>query len=758
MEKQNQNEALENNGLELLQELWVKWPDINNSAPQIGNKLSELSFLKSNNKDIDFRSDMVQILSNPNQKEVFLQALDTNKQKIQETLKPYVQNALKNISINGIYEVDVWDIFALQTYLVAFKWKSHEEIWLWEFDINKIEALKDDFNALVNDNFSKYVKWLLLSNKLTPIESDTLMKNIDHYLTYNVDINKNGKIDSSDLLIFQNYVIEAMRVNNIDTWKIDSSIWRIMEYNFDINHNINFIYNDGNRETHYTSLDSHSPRTTQEDKSQELQNVLNVYKNELDYDSFQWNKDKENTKENLKNIIQDFYVTHKEELAKHGIHDITQLTPKQASILSSMITMHSINYYHAQALTPWSEWWYLKDTTNEEKELYFKWKNDAIEIIHIIYTLKQKDWLNNISIFDYYNKLKESNPEKFNLMDKAISNVLSAWYKHTFTDEQKNYILKNNINEVDSVYKNISELYKESQKIDKISVDELLKWWKWICRNYAVANEKLFETLKNMQNSNNNQLKNSAMPTYVDYNTTSWIYNNQWELNNIWRNEAKDWTFAGHAWNLLITIDENWRVHKTQLDPTRADWWDWTRAEWQWWWQYGNVRTLDRTYERIFQDVAKENKSIEEVIKQMIKYVNSISESSIQTIITNKVVEYLYNNLDSWKLTYEQLQNIIWKNYEQNKPIREWLINITLIKEDYNLAKKLVWHYDISNLEGLTKDLAFNLILWNQAKVQYLSDNSFLANEVKNLSKEEFLKKYEKFWVWSFLIEKWLYW
>lgn len=757
----NNENPIEN---QTLSELWVSLVDIKNSSRKVEDALSKLSFLDWNKK-VDFKSDMEQILSNPNQKDLFFEAINRDKVKIQETLKPYVQDALKSISVKGIDYVDNWDIFALQTYLILFKWKSKEDVWFWTVD-KKIK-LQEEFNSLLNDNFLKYIKSLLLSNQLSPLQADSMNKKLDEYTKYWVDINSDWRVDYTDLMTFQNYMLEAMRFSNVETDKIHSTISRIMEYNFDINQNISFVYNDWKRENHYSSLDNHNPKTTQEDKTKDLENVLLTYKEEYTTVLSELNPDKENTKDNLKKIIEEFYLEHKEELNKHWIDDITKLTPKQATILSSMITMYSMNYYYAQGLNPADESWYLEKTTPEEKESYFKSKNNSIEFIHIVNNFKQKEWYPDLTI---YNIKKTLPPEKYKILSLELNEIYKDWYKYTFSEQDKENILKNQIEEVDFVYKNTSELYENSQKIDTIPVDELLKWWKWICRNYAVANEKVFESLKDMQSHENNQLKNSSLIRFVDYKTINNIYPWEKDLKQLWIDEADDWWFSWHARNLLITIDKDWKAHKTQIDPTWSDLWDWDRAEWQWSWLYGDVKTLDRTYERVFQDISKDNKKIDysknkkqidEIMEQMMRFVNSIDDISIKEVLINKVSKYLYDNINNSDLTkmdknIELLQSLIWKNYDQNKSIREWLILNAITNNNINFIEKIIGNYDPSNLEALTIDLTFSIISWNQEKIDKLLTNNFLKEEVLKLSPDEFEKKYENFWIWKYLVNN--YW
>ncbi len=490
-----------------------------------------------------------------------------------------------------------------------------------------------------------------------------------------IDTDNDGKISSQEKKVYKQILGEGVsqeELSNEEKQKRREILDRIMEYNFDINHWLRFEVINKWETTIYESLDQHSPTLTQKDFSEKLDAITRKYRNEMS----DMNADSESgeTPENLKLMVLDYFKENKESLWKFGISDIRELTPQQAAKLASIIVMDKLDYDYLQFLVPSNEKDYLKWLkTEEESNQYNKSKEYSISFAYeIVQFLKQ------------HPEIKSRKEISNEVLKNIWKSIKDPWYTH-LSQDIRDEIMKNNIDHVDFVYKQVSSLFKEHLKNDDLPVDELLKKWKGVCRNYGIATEKIFDALKDIQNTNNNLLKNSALVRFVDVKNVKGHYETS-SLMETWINELKDSGFSDHMWNLLVTIDENGTIHKTQLDPTQSDWWDGSRNtigrnENI----YGKVKTLDTTYERLLQDLTKEWSDSKEVTKNLVRLYVSLDKTSINEDMEWNILEkikifFTINQLDRnivieeiWHTQYARLLFQIDKYSESRSEFKQVL-------------------------------------------------------------------------------------
>ena len=217
---------------------------------------------------------------------------------------------------------------------------------------------------------------------------------------------------------------------------------------------------------------------------------------------------------------------------------------------------------------PWNEKYYIGEWTNWEKVINTHTiKKQSSELYNEIYQSLDKNDINFLNQTNDFSEIKQ----------KAISYLKPTIEKQWITLENWDFYVKweneekvkitsifaNFDNWVKEIYVANWKLYSEMSKIDEKPVSEMLENWQGIFRNYAIANEKIFEAIKTMQNSENNQLNNSALVFY------SW--NSEGNEEIIAASNTEWWTNL-HAWNSLITIWEDWKKYIAQIDKSLPYW------------------------------------------------------------------------------------------------------------------------------------------------------------------------------------------
>ena len=363
----------------------------------------------------------------------------------------------------------------------------------------------------------------------------------------------------------------------------------------------------------YNSIDNYAPKTSNEKKEEltsEVQKLREAW-SELKHlwknlNGTDWQQLENTPKENQKltKMITEFFDENRDLIEKElGITNISELSPAEATKLTSYITMTKLEYKHAQAITPWKEDTYYENMSEEEQ---LRYKKDYI-VSSYLWQLLKLPWNEKYYIGEWTNwekvinthTIKKQSSELYNeiyqsldkndinflnqtndfseIKQKAISYLKPTIEKQWITLENWDFYVKweneekvkitsifaNFDNWVKEIYVANWKLYSEMSKIDEKPVSEMLENWQGIFRNYAIANEKIFEAIKTMQNSENNQLNNSALVFY------SW--NSEGNEEIIAASNTEWWTNL-HAWNSLITIWEDWKKYIAQIDKSLPYW------------------------------------------------------------------------------------------------------------------------------------------------------------------------------------------
>lgn len=494
----------------------------------------------------------------------------------------------------------------------------------------------------------------------------------------------------------------------------------------------------------YQDIDDYSPPIDNEsDNTEKLKEIVNEYReksifnwlnngsdtsNQINYEKI-WNEPEENEK--ISKIIMDIYNEYYQEINNElWITDITQLTPSQATKLAGLITMTKLDYDYWQAISPQTnhlffDWLPENEKVRYKKEYFISLMvgNKASLKSEFVNLVNDKWILSNASVkekwYELYNSIKSSisddmleNISGMNL-DEIIefANNLSderewwlpvldfySWYLESKEwwwikrVKWRQHIVAN------LFYSEFSEFWDEHEENDNKVVSTLLKDWKWICRNYANANEAVFEALKSMQNPDNNKLKNSLL-LYYDGN----------ELNNNELNSKIAETEEGsnsHAWNVLITIWKDWKKNISQIDTTHADW-SWNEW-WIWdsWFSLDKVRTLDRTFDRFINEMADNlsDKTFNEIWWNIIDF---ISELELEWW-NEKKVDMMMKLAQWYFITWDKE----WKTYIYMINSKILILKITLKIEDElhfidfekNYHMNYLYHYYENDLITLIDD------------------------------------------------------
>jgi len=689
----------------------------------------------------------------------------------------------------------------------------------WEQIIENTKQDLNDFKNIINNNeksslvlqknnFEKFIYNKILkiwfSNEIT----NQLVNNINQIAEEkfdSFDIDKDWNLsdkEKKNLVLLLEEEVSKIITDEVDKKKLNDILLSVIEYNFKIEVSIDFTLKwDVN--TSYQSIDNHNPEYTNKDYSEKLERIFKSYRkkwswavtatSEIYYDNIKnniniknqsvnkigLNKLENNLEENKKilKIISDFYDTNKNIIEKKlWIKNIKELTPKQATKLVSLITMSKLNYDYWQIISPWKEEDYLKWLNKNEKLEYKKSLLSTYIMTPILYGeviwFIETDYLKTNN---YDEILNNYNLDKYKNL--SIKDIEKKWNEIATLVLNKIWVNEENINNLlkdaylwpivkTSVYWN-TKFWKQSVSWNDIkTVSELLEWWKWVCRNYAVANEKLFEALKTIQNKENNQLKNSILINY-EWNDDIDI---KWNIAN-----SESWT-EGHAWNILVSIWKDWNFYVTQIDSNHADTW------WIEWWKttwinisstIKNVNTIDRTFDRLLNDIADKANSMEYfewAIKQLNNYV-----------LTLEKTDWDIDKILMLKMKMLKFYDVLWKEKETEIILSE--INdyaslkikkseniLKVCKELYtlwiwfsmystNLATKFESKINSNNLE---KSLILIMSLRNLSdrevwslKAQNVYNESFWKNkEFIKLSKDEKINSIDSLGVPNFIKER----
>lgn len=582
-----------------------------------------------------------------------------------------------------------------------------------------------DFSEKTLEEHKNNIKKFLYNDILNTLnynswEQSNLMKKIWEYLDNNyqkLDWDNNGNYNKEERILMSNWIKEF--ISNLLDWqekKLDTKLAELIENNFKVEYSVNLDIND----TKYRSIDNYNPEIDSSiDNSEKLWSLLDKHKNNQKFNIQTLNTKNENNPEEikeLKNIITEFYWENKELIIeKLWITDITNLTPKQAAQLVSFITMSKLDYAHIQMVFPWNDNNSYYENSSIDEQMQYKESFSYTLYLAPLIDIRDNMW-------------QEKNSVLLNLIDKDI-NELVKWldlenktptevklymkeYLYTIMEPIKKDLWltwENDITKIiDNNYwdynlKNIFlQISDQNTANDHKSISELLKWWQWVCRNYAIVNEKLFEVLKGMQNPNDNKLRNSALPYYT------------WSDSNYEISINEDANSENHAWNTLITAWENNDIYIAQIETTQVDtWWrEWWKAEWLSSDEtINNVENIDRTFDRLLNDIS--NQATEEWFKE----------------VDSKLKSYIIGFENSWwdvdkiiNLKYKLmiLYKTLWKQEEYNNieiSIKESLsININDLSDGVNHILKKYWRSpDIRSLwlDVLTDKYWKNIDYWN---------------------------------------------
>ncbi len=473
----------------------------------------------------------------------------------------------------------------------------------------------------------------------------------------------------------------------------------------------------------YQNINDHNPEIdTWVDHSKELQEILKDHKKT----AIKWwlseNQIKPSDEAETKKIlwiINEVYNKDKEAIdEKLWITDINHLTPTQATKLAALVTMTKLDYNHSQFIDPDNASEYF-DGMQENDKNQFRKEYYSSEVWKELLNFKMfhvDNWVTINYEYLYTELIKDKDLSKKNLDEIKIiakEDAKTIVEKELWREINKNDLKDNLADYTEFIYDQFtknSKIREEWVKIDQKSVSEMLDWWKWICRNYAIANEKIFEALKTIQNPNNNQLQNSILP-YYSWSTT-W---KEIDEKNIWNIIAgEEESTKQHAWNELITIWKDWKKYVSQIDSTHADtWW------YEWWkWEKNNelnkVDTIDRTFDRLLNDVVDNNKDwlkTKEILPKLEKLLQDMEVSwDIKWISVMRVklydfyekiwdeewikkIEYKFKNsdfnIDDGRLKickkilnngnenkYDDVIELLWKNALEND---WWILAISMI-------------------------------------------------------------------------------
>lgn len=376
------------------------------------------------------------------------------------------------------------------------------------------------------------------------------------------------------------------------------------------------------------------------------------------------NNPEENQK--LQEILVKYFEENKDEIEeKLWITNISDLSPVDATKLVSMLTMDKLDYNYSQQITPKTGEYYFKMLSPEQKkefkiDLYTSSIVAAFAQFEDIFSqFFIKDNHFNISTMKelwsgFYNSIRDSLDSDTlrkiswqgleEIREEARVFVYDIMKQsQNLTDDQitiaeQKALINKWDDPVKEVYVANSKLFNQQWLYDRVSISELLEWWKWVCRNYAVAQEKLFEALKWLQKIWNNKLQNSVLVSY-SWNSEGSSFNTRLADSEAYTND--------HSWNMLITIWADWKEYITQIDSTLSDVWGW-----KW-----DVMTLDKTFERLFNDLADNLNLIDliSVDKKLEQYVKTLEESWTNTervnLLKSKLVDFyntLWNKKRAW--------------------------------------------------------------------------------------------------------------
>lgn len=645
-----------------------------------------------------------------------------------------------------------WEIAFLQLYLILFRYKTPVEVWYGISDFDKW-TLKAEFESIKKENLKNYIYSIVVSDTSIKASSNTakLIQVIDDTINSDniIDTNNNWHIDKEELQKMKNSIMAKLGESK-EIRKIDKVLEKIMQYNFDISHNFSYsIEFSPNNRVVYESLDEHLPITSDTNHSGELDKIVKLLKNEWYWknpDSIIYKNSKEinQTRENLKKVVVDFFEKHREELWKYGITDIYDIDPASAAKLTSIITMYYLKYNYAQAMKP--RYWdsMMQELSESEKSEYLKDQDKAIEIALLCEKFKSK--------FPQHKNTKLKDFIYYDIWWIWIAEYVKRYgIKNHFSKEEKEGMLENNRNVVDEIFKVTSKSYRRNwEEVDNLPVDRLLEWWKWVCRNYAKANEKLFEAIKSMQ-GDLSQLKNSTLIYFSDVKSE---YSSN-ENYDIWLKDSKN-RYTNHAWNLLISIDEEWVTHKTQLDTTFADATSGINIYW-------DVRTLDKTYERAFQDIIKNNIKSTELLNSLLKYIQILphAQGNNENIdnISYGIANFILDKLHSWAIKYDELRSVLWEESKDSNFQIRYAISVDFINtKQFDKAVDILWTYrewkprtidivkvilknDPVEIERISK---LDFLLWNKENKKDFIENSWWYWILSQASDKKLLKRYEE--------------
>lgn len=707
-------------------------------APQHTEPRKE-SLISKINGGTDIRA----LLSWPDKSEL-MTSLSTPhfKDKLSVALWEGLKKSITEITKNGISNEQ--DASIVNTYGVLFLGKNVDSLNSSSGDAEK--SAQQTLSEIQEQNMKEYMLQNINSSGLNGEMFHNLVQGVSGL---KIDEDGDGVVSKEEKQEYEENLEASVSEESLGgqekakRWEI---LDRIMNYNFDVNHGLRFETNNNGQKTVYESLDQHNPELTKQDFSAKLESITDKYRKELSGENLT-NPDKENTKENLKKMITEYFEQNKDSLTKAWIMDIAHLTPQQATKLVSIITMDKLGYNYPQFILPNNEAHLIDKLDPQDKSEYIKWKEWALNCLHEIILLKDQNVkYKNAHWHVFFGELSGAE------QNKICNMVGSPGYKWLSWKEMEDFLDKNR-NDVTIFYLNFANFYERNQKPDQLPVDELLKWWKWICRNYAVANEKLFDALKDLQDPSDNRLKNSSLVKFGSINSASGDKYEKNDLFAVWEKEANEVFWWGHAWNELVTIDKDQKVHKTQVDPTQADGWDgeknsMEKADNLYW----KVGLLDRTDTRLVQDLTKEWVDSKEVWESLLKLYLSLDKTQLdgdrKKIIWDTIADFVESNKLSVRDTLIYISNTedMNLNITEFEHLRYELIQKSLENKNYDLALKALWKIPDWSEANLLK-IALTMLQsgTDSTGIDMFEKDEILQEKVANMTKSEFKDKFNTF-------------
>jgi hypothetical protein len=423
--------------------------------------------------------------------------------------------------------------------------------------------------------------------------------------------------------------------------------------------------------------------------------------------------------------------------------------------LVSLISISKIKYNNSLSILPWNEHWSFEWLSEIEKKDY---KKDLYvsAVFHSALNYDPNFQKNNFisdDLDNLYSFRKEWN-ETYNRIYKHVTSLdeKAIYSKNTFKEiielakkDTFNYYIdlaenpksvekrlkenysNSNLSSIENIYLANSKTFLKATNEENKSLSEFLDNWKWICRNYALSGEKLFEALKWLQNKENIKLKNSAFISYYWNKTKDF----NWEVadSEIWTNN--------HAWNLLVTFWKNWKKYISQIDTTRVDYIESDNLN-----IINNINKIkifDRTYDRLFNNLADNlsEKELKDILPQLEKLFFDIWNNNFVLENFNIIWLKLFN---IYKILWKEnkAKNILKKVFIENWYTEEDLEQIINDKLFSPYIKIMSWFkYKKELLHIKWRDLVFieNNPIWSKYNLLTVNQKINIINKYLQVDK-----------------------